>query len=197
VAFAANPAGSIPLAHGGLRVDGCGRFRFEHLNPPGSGLAALTVDDAGAVHALSAHFLPLVASEVIEQFGALAVKASTVQMWTDSAGSPFGLATFAEYGVLFATYRYHGSPAVGVTATRDGSPQPADDYYFSDTSEDSRGTIDPAQTSTGANGSALLVDSGLVTHSGTGGEIGGCAWTERLAATIAGVVAIAEFSCVP
>jgi hypothetical protein len=114
---------------------------------------------------------------------------------SDSAGSPFGLVTFAEHGALLATFSKDGVPVPGVTVTRNGLAVPADDYYFSDPGADSRTTISPAQTMTGANGAALVTDSGLIDHSGTGGESGGCVWSEELADTIAGVVTVADFNC--
>jgi hypothetical protein len=144
---------------------------------------------------LSAHFVPLGANQTVEQLSALAIRASTVQLWTDSAGSPFGLATFAEHGTLFATFSKDGVPVSGVTVTRNGSAAPADDYYFSDSGADSRTTVNSAQTVTGANGAALVTDSDLVTHSGTGSESGGCVWSEELTDAIAGVVTVADFNC--
>jgi hypothetical protein len=195
LSFASDPAASAPLAHGEFYLDGCGRFRFEDMTPPGTGYAALSVDDAGTDYVLSAHFVPLGASQTVEQLDALAVRASTVQLWTDSAGSPFGLATFAEHGALFATFSKDGVPVSGVTITRNGSPAAAHDYYFSDPGADSRTTINLAQTMTGANGAALVTDSEFVNHSGTGSETGGCVWSEELADAIAGVVTVADINC--
>ncbi len=195
LSFATNPGSSVPLAHDGLLVDGCGRFLFNDVTPPGLGFIAVTVNDVGSINELSAHFAPLAANETIEQLNALSVRISTVQLWTTSAGSPFGATTFAERGVVLGTFKKDGTPVSGTTITTDGSVRPSDDFYFSDADSNTRSTINVAQTATGNNGSALIVDSELVNHSGVGGESEGCAWSEGLVDAIPGVVSVSEFHC--
>ena len=195
LAFSANPASSVPLAHAGLLVDGCGRFQFSDVTPPETGLVGVTVDDSGSDNELSAHFAPLVANGTVEQLDALSVRVSTVQLWTTTAGSPFGATTFAERGVVLGTFRKDGVPVQGTKITANGSVQAASDFYFSDADSKTRSTVNDAQVSTGNNGSALIVDTDLVNHSGIGGESGGCTWSQGLTDAIPSVVTVAEFSC--
>jgi hypothetical protein len=81
--------------------------------------------------------------------------------------------------------------------TESGTPDTASDYYFSDpaSAPQTRRTISTSQSSTGASGSVLLINSGLVPHSGTGGETDGCIWESALATTIRGVMLLAERTC--
>lgn len=195
VSFASNPATSTPLSFGELLVDGCGRFRFSDMTPSGTGFVTLTVGDSRVFYELSAHTTPLVANDTVEQFNALAVRISTVQIWTDTAGEPFGADTFADRGVLFSTFTKDGNPVSAVTILRSGAPQANADYYFSDLDSNTRTTVSPGQNNSGANGAALMVDSSLVNHSGTGGETESCVWSNELAGTFAGVVSVAAFTC--
>jgi hypothetical protein len=137
---------------------------------------------------LSAVFLATRANLQYDGLQLYSVRVSTDAQWTTSAGSPFGSASFGDRGTYLPIFRHRGVPVAGVVVTENGLPQPSDDYYFSDQSATGRTTIDPARNSTSANGSALLVDSALVNHSGEGAQpASGCVWPSDLGDAIPGV----------
>ena len=114
-----------------------------------------------------------------------AVRNETDTAWSTSAGlvGP----TFADRGVVAMNFRYQGTGRPGVTITRNGSTQIADDHYFSDAGP-ARTTVDPGLLVTGTNGTALLLNSPLENHSGQGGEPTGCEWQLGVAVATSGVV---------
>jgi hypothetical protein len=188
VAFAANPAGATPIAPATLYLDDRGRFRAEDLTPPAGGSIAIALDDAVGTtdrHRLTGVVTPVVAG-ASHLLRAYVTRRQTDSAWTASAG--LSGSTFADLGVIAAIFRYHGVGRAGVTITRSGSAAPADDYYFVGAGQ-TRTAVDSAGP-TGASGSVLLLNSGLVPHSGTGGEPSGCQWPSRSAASIPGVVLV-------
>ena len=87
-----------------------------------------------------------------------------------------------------------GLPSQGTKITRSPSgPAPPDDYYFANSSPFDRSTVDSTLESTGVNGTALMVNSVLVDHSGEGGELPGCLWPPDLAKSVPGLVLVHEF----
>lgn len=184
--FAANPAAATPIAPAHLYVDDHGRYRAEDLTPPAGGYVAIAVDDA--VGTTDRHRTTSVVTSVavgtFQVLRAYVTRAQTDTAWTASAG--LAGPTFADRGVIAAIFRYQGVGRAGVTITRSGAPAPADDYYFLDAGQ-TRSAVDSSGP-TGASGGALLLNSGLVQHSGTGGEPGSCQWPSRPAASIPGVV---------
>jgi hypothetical protein len=187
--FAGNPTGAVPLPADEVVVDDCGRFRAHNVTRPALGFLGLAVDDAdGAAdaHRLSGTARPAASGAVLAGLRLDAVTVATDTTWTTQAGLVGD--SLAERGVILATFVDGDTPVAGVTMTRNGAPVPAGTYYFSDTAPASRTTVDPEQTSTGADGAALMLGSSLVEHSGDGGERGDCAWTSGLAASIPGVV---------
>ena len=186
VAFASNPATATPVMPAHLYVDDRGHYRAEDLTPPAGGYLAVALDDAGGTsdrHRLTAVVTSVVAG-TSQMLRAFVTRRQTDTAWTTSAG--LSGSTFADRGVIAAIFRYQGLGRAGVTITRNGTTAPADDYYFVDAGQ-TRSAVDSAGP-TGASGGVLLLNSGLVQHSGTGGEPSSCQWPSRTAASIPGVV---------
>lgn len=193
--FAGDPTGATPLPYDRLRVNDCGYFAAENIPAPALGFLGIGVDDAGSAdsYALSGVAIASVAGAREPDLTLYATRRTTDEMWTTSAENPYGASTFSEHGVYVAIFLDENGPVEGVVVTQNGSPQPASDYYFSDTDPLMRSTVDTSLTSTGPNGTALLGDSQLVNHSGTGGGIpANCQWPSNLADAIPGVVFIQE-----
>ena len=93
--FVSNPGTSPPLASAETLLDGCGRFRFASIDPPGSRSVAIVADDADPAPASDLHVLTatphvLGANQRIDGVNVVSAKRDTVNIWTQSAGSPFG-----------------------------------------------------------------------------------------------------------
>ncbi|KAB2902686.1 MAG: hypothetical protein F9K40_07540 [Kofleriaceae bacterium] len=191
VDFASNPSGAMPLTpEGGVYQDGCGRYRGHNMQRATLGFIGIGVDDATATPAVQHRLTGVATANELanpgRDFRAYATTVATDQAWTSSAGLT-GM-SFAERGVLAIVFHYKGVPQAGVMARRNGALIPDDDFYFSDTGI-ARTTVDPAQTSTGMNGTALVIDVPSPTaHDGIGGEPAGCRWPSNLAAAIPTVV---------
>ena len=195
VQFVSNPAGSSALVSVESTVDGCGRFRFADIDPPGSGTVAIVAHDGGDLYAPTATLHSLGTTVRIDDINAVVTRNDTVTQWTQSAGSPFGASSFADVGVILLDFNAGGFPQDGVKVTQSGSSTPGQDYYFSDASLLERLHVDSMQDSTGINGSALFVNGAFTSYSGTGGEPMGCIWPSELAATIEGVVVFLDIGC--
>ncbi len=185
---------SMPPAPPVVRINDCGFYTLL-ARAPSAGYLTITVDDAGAIddHAPTASSIPVSSGVVRSDLSLYALRRSTDEKWTQTAGDPFGGQTFSEIGVFVQIFvDDNGQPGVGVTSTANGSPV-ADAYYFSDTDPALRATVAPGQSATGANGTALLVNTPLVNHSGTGGDLPvGCSWSSGLAGAIAGYATVGE-----
>jgi hypothetical protein len=187
--FAGNPTGTPPLMPERLTINTCGQFIAENVAAPALGFVAIAVDDepTGAnQHWLSAALLPAMANIRNDRVVAYAVRRTSNESWTASAGNPFGASTFGERGTYLHILSHRGLPAAGATVTVGGSP--AEAFYFSDPGL-ARTTIDANQTSTGANGSALVIGADLGNLSAEGGIPLGdaCIWPDLLGAAIPGV----------
>lgn len=190
--FAGDPTGTPAIEPDSIRVNNCGRFVATNLTAPALGFLAIGVDDYEVPatqpdnYFLGGVVIASMAGLRVTDLDVYAVRNSSDQDWTTSANQPFGTASFGDRGAYLPIFTHKDTPVAGVVVTENGSPQPTDDYYFSDTDPTERTTIDVNQTSTGANGSALLVDSGLVNHSGQGSEdmLEGCVWPSTLADAI-------------
>ena len=197
VDLAQNPTGSTPLAADSLLVDGCGRFRAEGVTAPSQGFVAVMVDDAASVadtHVPSVAMVPNAAARPADNFYLPAVRAATDAEWTTSAGLVGS--SFATRGALLFLFRYQANPRAGVAVERNGSAIPDDDFYFSDVATERR-TVNASLGATGANGSALVINtSSLVEHGGTGGEPGGCQWPTHVSYAPAGTVWVGLFDAV-
>jgi hypothetical protein len=195
LAFFTNPSGTSPLATEQHVVDGCGRFLLSGFPIPPGVYTAIASDDAsgaGDLHRLTADvvFLPL--GSGIVGFRSYALSVATDQAWTTSAGSPFGSDTFADLGAFAPIFLYGATPVAGVQIRVNGAAVPDDDYYFSDTEPFRRSVVDVAASSTGANGTGLVVESSLTGHSGSGNEPTGCVWPAILADSSPGLVMTRE-----
>ena len=189
VSYATNPAGDPALTSGGTVVDGCGRFRFSDLTVPSSGFVAIAVADAPGSdgHMPTAGLRPLGANQQVDGVGAVVAESTTVTAW-----SLLGQTDFSS-GAILLSYSTGGTATAGVTVSHSGSVGAL--RYFSDT-DTQRLLVDSAATSTGANGSALVVNAPFQTYSGIGGESDGCVWTSANMVTIQGVIVSVELVCV-
>lgn len=191
--FAGNPTGSTPLT-ADVRVNNCGRVVATNIPAPATGFLAIGVDDADNAnndnYVLGGVVIASMPNLRRDDIDLYAVTQDSDELWTQSAGNPFGAGvTFGDRGAYLPIFTHKGTPIAGVTVTENGAPQPADDYYFDDTDPLERTAIDVGRTNTGPNGSAILVNSQLVNHSGTGSEsmLEGCIWPTNLAAALPNV----------
>ena len=182
--FAGNPSGAVPIVPGSLVVDDCGRFRATEVAPGGLSFVAVVTDDAIGTTDRHRRSSANVAAST-SKLRTYVVRNETDTAWSTSAGlvGP----TFVDRGVVAMDFRYQGAGRAGVTVTRNGSTQIADDYYFSDGGP-MRTTVDPGLLVTGTNGTGLILNSTLQNHSGQGGEPTGCEWQLGVAVATSGVV---------
>lgn len=187
--FAANP-NTAPVGYDELYVDECGRFRATNVVRPSLGFIAIATDDAEGTpdtRRLAAWAAPVTSGQALYVFAPV-MRTQTDARWTETAGLTGD--TIVDRGAVLLTFTSGGTPVAGVTATASGGTPTV--YYFSDTTT-RRSTIAPAQTSTGANGSAVVLGTQLGEHSATGG---GCAtWSSGQAASIPGVLLVGERTC--
>ncbi len=194
--FAQNPTGTDPLLPDDLVINNCGWFKGTNIPTPALGFLAVSADDEDSVAVgddqwvLTGVVFPVAPGDRRPEQVTYVVSNDTDETWTETAGGPFGTTTFSEKGVFFPIYLLDGDPVEGVKVTRDPAGVVAnDDYYFSDTNPHVRRTVDATQDATGPNGAALMVNSPLVDHGGTGGDLPtGCVWPPDLAKSIPGVV---------
>jgi hypothetical protein len=186
--FSTAPTTSTPLTVRMLTVDDCGRYAALDVAESGSTFTGIAVDDAtgtGDRYKLTGVALSDAEANPARKFRAYGTRNETDTAWSTTAA--LGGASFASRGVIMTAFRYHDAPVAGVMVRRDGQVVGADDYYFSDPGI-TRSTVDPARTTTGPNGSSLLINSGLISHDGAGATPSGCQWPSNLAAAILNVV---------
>ncbi len=196
--FLSNPE-TEPLAVDDIRIDDCGRFRGVNVNRPATGfITVVTKDrvDGSDVFVRTARTVTASGGETIDDFNAYALTRAQDQLWTNTAGNPFGGPTFSEVGVTMGVFLHAGNPRFGVTFVRSGAAAPADDFYFNSGMPFDWSSIDPTIDNTGEPGAALLVNSSLVEHTGLGGEPAGCEWSTSLSASVAGIVNVTLFEAV-
>lgn len=190
--YAQNGPAAPMLASDEVVIDDCGRFRLKNLQIGGVQYVGIGLDDNAAAadtHRQSGVALPAIPSKLVTGFPAYGLKVSTDTKWSSDAG--IGTPTFAQRGVYMGIFLHGQAPVSGVKITRAGSMSSTDDYYFSDASPATRTTVDPAQSTTGANGSGLMIGGGgLVMYSGTGGETTSCKWPSDLGDQITNVAFI-------
>lgn len=187
--FAMNPSTAVPLPAEEAFIDDCGRYRGHNMPRATFGFIGISVDDGPGTldrHALTAVATSNGLAAPGTGFRAYATRHATDAAWTTTSGTTGQ--SLATRGVLLNVFAFHGVPVAGVSVTRNGSLIPNDDHYFSDAGV-SRSTIDPQRTATGANGSALIVNSSSpIAHSAVGGLTSPCQWPSSLGASIPGVV---------
>lgn len=192
--FAGNPDGATVLMPEELRQDDCGRYVARNVPRPSLGFLAISLDDGDDLDELRKTVVafPVTSGQVRSDQPVHALRRVTDAAWTEQ--SNVGGMTFADRGAILAVFTDGAGVRIeGVTITSNGSIRAADDFYFSDASVATRATVAPAQASTGVNGAALLLNSPLVEHTGTGGEPTGCTWPSELAASIPGVLFVQPF----
>jgi hypothetical protein len=187
--FAGNPTGAVPIVPTEFTLDDCGRYVAKDMTRPQLGFLGIGVDDGtGGDYRLSGVAIPVSAGLTRNNMKTYVARESTNLLWSNADGvnlSP----SFVDRGVFVSIFQYDGDPVAGVTVTDSNGARPNDDYYFSDTDPFTRTMVVPGGP-TGANGTALLLNSSLVEHSGAGAEPDGCVWPSDLAASIPGVMFI-------
>ncbi|HUQ04350.1 MAG TPA: hypothetical protein VM261_17745, partial [Kofleriaceae bacterium] len=197
--FAGNPQTAQPIIPPeGVYQDGCNRYKGHNMTRPMFGFVGIGVDDAPGITPTTPHRVTGVATAnnlatPARGFRAYITKVSTDQLWSTSAA--LGGMSFGQRGVLAIVFHYKGAPRSGVTIRRSGSPIPNDDFYFTDTGitrTTVSGGIPGTQSSTGANGTGLVINADTpIAHDGIGGEPGTpgqCVWPSNLGASIPNVV---------
>lgn len=206
VAFAGNPDTAMPLPSGTVDIDDCGRYRGPSIDVPGTapyiGVAVEAADSGNTLWKRTGVAVEVAPNFLESKARTYAVRKTTIDMWSSSAGVAYNFWDRGVYVPLFMS----GVPVIdrddpannvpkrvaGVTITSAGNPDASRDFYFSDTDPNMATTVDSALNATGANGVGLMVDSDLVMHSGTGGEPGGCVWPSNLADAVPKVAFIQE-----
>ncbi len=199
--FALSPPGTAtPLAYE-VTVDKCGYYAVNDVSDPGTGFLAFAIDDpeGGAADdfVLTGVAFPI-PSPGPYRINAWITRRSTMNLWNTSAGGGIDFEAEGIFVPIFIDPRpaqpldpFDGVPFPGLKIERVSTVVMADDYYFSDTEQLIRRTIDPAQDATGANGTGFMINSGLETH-GAADEPAGCNVIEALAASIPNVVFVSE-----
>lgn len=199
-ATTSDPMSAYSLTVESLTVNGCGWFLAQGVTTPGLGYLVVATDDMEGVddYVPTAALYPVAPNSMIDGLNLFATRSSTDGQWTTSAGNPFGELSFSEKGAVVPIFMHLGEAVAGVKITVDpGGVVASDDYYFSDTTAGLRTTVDVGQDSTGANGTGVIVNTGLVNHGGVGGGLPvGCDWPESLAKSIAGVLMVQEVKAV-
>ena len=192
VAFAMNPQNAQPLVLAQTYLDDCGRFRLSDIEVPPNPFVGLGFDDAGTPFGATGNTVTTavatgkLAGGVTRDLEGFIVTPATAAKWTSTGGPPLSS------GIYAPIYRAHKlgigdpfAPQSGVTAAL--SPNnPVNDWYFQ-AAEITRGTIDPAATATGANGTALVNNVSLMngnTFIGLGGLGPGCQWEPHTPAAL-------------
>jgi len=165
---------------GGADVDECGRFVAENVIGVLPGFVVMSADDDDLSGGDYVRVVSVIDSQVgqVVRANAYALRATREQTWSTTAGVP---SNFDDVGALLPIFvdfnqgptgYLQGAPVAGVTITQDGSPVTGNDYYFPGGGAVERDTVDPALTTTGADGSGLFVNA-LVTFEYSG-EKAGC-----------------------
>jgi hypothetical protein len=205
--FVADPVGTMPL-----RVeypDSCGRYKAIDVPRQASGYIAVATEDNQSdadpsdLYLLTGSATATPSGALITGLNGFVTRRTTIEGWDTSAtsGGCAPASSFAVGGVYLPVFLdpaaelfpFHGTPAPNVVITEGAtSTQPTKDFYFGDTDPLARTMIDCALDATGANGSGLMINTGLMNHSGIGGEPAGCTWPVTLSASVPGVVFIQE-----
>jgi len=189
LAFAQNPTGTTPVTPELLTINDCGHYVAKNIPAPGTGYLAVGVEDLAPNdnYTLTGVAIPAMSGLQRKGLKTYAVRNSSDDKWSSGAGVA---QNFSQLGAYMPIFLYGDVPASGVVVTSNGSPVPTNnEWFFSDTDPSERAMIVDAATqpATGANGSAIVINTPLVNHSGQGGEPTGCVWHSDLAAAIAGV----------
>jgi len=194
VAFAMQPATTLPLATGAVYIDDCGRYRVPQIAQPGGPFIALAIDDAMQSAAgspgttnpvgIATGKMPNLATKDLDGY---VIKGSVAAGW----GTP-PLAS-GIYAQVFHSKRTGPDLASGVMTTFGPSCAPpptmvnkSRTFYFG-AAAPQRATVDGAATATGTNGTALISGANLgELYGGVGGLPATCAWEIHAGAAIPG-----------
>lgn len=196
-------AGGATTSLGEDQPDSCGRFVVPDVVVPFTTFVAVVTDDR-ADSELDDYVPTAVATSPIAgqpiRLAAFATRRATDAAWSASAELP--APPFGERGVYVAIFLdptqpplppFAGAPVAGVVVAHSGSmTDPDADFYFADLEPAIRRHVDPAQTSTGANGTALFSSGDLMEFTGLGAEPPGCQWPKTLGKAIPGAVFVQE-----
>lgn len=191
--FFNNPTGATPLASSEQTLDTCGRYSFVDLERPALGGVVFTVTDPSMVH-VNTGVGGIFAADQAHDLDLYATRAQDDQRWTTTANEPFGGPTFSESGAVLMLFDDNGTPVAGVNATRNGAVVVQAERFHLVGLGNTLDMVDPNATSTGATGAVLVINSTLVSHSGTGGERANCEWQSDLADAVPGFITIAPRS---
>jgi hypothetical protein len=196
IAFGTNPGTATPLAVAETYIDDCGRYRLADISVPAGPFIGLGIDDAnmamqgpaGVTNTVGVA-TPKVAGTATKDFeGFIATKATT-DGWTASGGPPLSGGIYAM--VFRSTSTCTGNRA-GVTVTRQGAPAPANDTYFP-AAQTTRTTVDTTASSTGANGTVLVINASVaesLAYSGTAGLPAECRYSTHAGASLPNILFI-------
>lgn len=206
VTYAHNPTTTTPQATGPVYIDDCGRYRVPDITPPsGDPYIALGWDDAGqpfgptGITVTTGVAVPTAADTKTQGLEAWILDQGTIGTW-QAAGGPM-----LSVGIYASVFRTHGCDStgactgdglanqMGVTITKSGAPQTANDFYFQ--AETGRVHLDNTASATSINGTGLYTGASvddLIAYSGTGGiaDTANCVWESHAAASIPGLLFI-------
>ncbi|MEO7094456.1 MAG: hypothetical protein ABI175_14470, partial [Polyangiales bacterium] len=199
IAFGTNPATAVPLTVGDVYIDDCGRYKVADITIPAGPFIGLGIDDTDTAKAgplgttnTVGVATPKLASMATKDFEAWIVKKTTTDQWVASGAPPL---SGGYYVNVFRGHRTGLDTQAGVTATRSGSQNMANDYYFT-ASQTTRQTIDTASPVTGVNGTALITNAAVsegVAYGGTGAIPASCVWEGHAGASLPNIVFIQLF----
>lgn len=198
IAFANNPGGATPLGVGNVYIDDCGRYRVQDISQPSGPYVGLGFDDAdtaklGPAGVTNAVGVATVAGGglITKDFDGFVAAKATTDLWTSSGGPTIGQGMFLN---IFRPHQTGEGGQPGVTFCRQQGATcnavPNDDFYFSAT-ETGLTTVDPATSSTGANGAVIVInahisDGGI--NSGFGAIDAKCVWQTHPGSSIPNVL---------
>jgi hypothetical protein len=199
IQFGTNPATAQPLAVGDVYIDNCGRYRVTNITPPAGPFVGLGIDDfntanrgpLGVTNTVGVA-IPKQVSLATKDFEAWIAKKSTTDLWSASGAPPL---SGGYYVNIFRAGHMGFANQAGVTATKGGNPNTANDYYFA-AAEITRRTIMPSATVTGANGTAIIVNAAVAdgpAYAGTGQIPAECVWEAHAGASIPNIVFVQLF----
>ncbi len=197
VKFGMNPQDpSAVLTTGTIYLDACGRYKIPDITLPTNPFVGIGIDDAaqaargpgGTTNAIGMA-TPAVANVAVKDFETFVAPMSTTDAWAASGGPAINAGMFV---AIFRAMRTGTTNQAGVTILRNGTPIPGDDFYFA-AAETTRETVDPAATSTGANGTVLVTNAQLDGYIGAGGIPAECAWEAHAGVSLPFVLFIQIF----
>jgi hypothetical protein len=204
IAYGNDPVNTPPLTTGPVYLDDCGRYRVPDITVPGGLFIALGFDDAGmplgpaGITNTTGVATPKVVNMATKDLEAWVVDQTTTDLWHTSGGPQ------VSSGVYVGIFRSHMcdmsgtctgdrfANQMGVTITKSGVAQPANDYYFM-AAETNHQHVDAAATATNVNGTVLYTGASVndsLVYSGTGGiaDTTACQWESHAAASLPNIV---------